>query len=102
MPPMRFNDGAADSKSHASAMKFGGEECVKDPVWSLGKAHASVTYRYCNLLLFRSLRLDHKLAPSVHLFHCLNAVDDEVHNDLLQLNAIPHDLENIFRQHRLD
>jgi len=47
------------------------------------------TDRYCDLLLVRPLRLDHKLARSAHLLHRLNAVDDEVHDDLLQLNAIP-------------
>ena len=27
---MRFNDGAADSKSHAGAVRFGGKEGIKD------------------------------------------------------------------------
>src|SRR5260370_26424600 len=43
------------------------------------------------LLVFLSLRLDCELSRPVHRLHRFNAVNHEVHDDLLQLHAIPPD-----------
>jgi hypothetical protein len=48
------------------------------------------------LVVFRSLRLDRELARSVHVLHRIDPIDHKVHEHLLQLHAIPHDLGNIF------
>jgi len=48
---MRFNDGAADAKSHAGPMELGGEEGIKDLVRLLRrKSHSGIADRHQNLL----------------------------------------------------
>jgi hypothetical protein len=42
------------------------------------------------------LRLDGQLTPSLHALRCLDAIDHEVHQDLLELHAITHDLGKIW------
>src|SRR2546422_11715019 len=100
---MRFKNGAADAKPHAGAVRLGGKEGIEDLVRLLrGKPYAGVADRDQKLLVFRSLRLDGKLTRSIHVFHGLDAVDHEVHQDLLQLYWIAHYLGKICRQLRPD
>src|SRR5438552_1301730 len=89
---MRFHDGAADTKSHTGTMNFGGEEGIKDLVCLRRQTHAGIADRYEELLIFSQPRLDGELPDNVHILHCIDAVCDEVHHDLLQLQAISHDL----------
>src|ERR1700730_3413376 len=62
---MRFNDGAADPKSHASAVRFGGKERIEDLVRLLGQPNASIADGHHNFLVFRSLRLDGELTRPI-------------------------------------
>jgi len=101
---MRFNDGAADAKSHAGAVGLGSKEGIEDLVSLLrGKPHAGIADRDRKLLVSRSLRLDSELAPLVHVLHPVHAaIDHEVHHHLLQLHAIAHELGKICSQLRPD
>jgi len=66
---MRFRDGAADAKSHASSMKLRGKERVEDPVRLLpGQPDAGIADRHRNVLVLCSLRPDGELARSVTSF----------------------------------
>src|SRR3954466_7734595 len=87
---VRFNDRAADAQPHPGAVRLRGEERFEYPVRELGeKSGAIVADRDDDLRVVRPLRLDHYLSRPVHVFHGIDAVDDEVHDDLLQLYAIP-------------
>src|SRR6202521_1879134 len=88
---MRFNDGAADPKSHTGAVSLGGKEGIEDLVRLLrGQPSAGIADRHHDLLAVRTPRADGKLARRIHLFHCIDAVHDEVHHDLLQLHTVSH------------
>src|SRR6266851_9415236 len=54
--------------------------------------HASIADRDQQLIILGLLRLDRKFAFSVHILHGIDAIEHEVHEDLLQLDAISHDL----------
>src|SRR5229473_4032096 len=100
---MRFNDRAADPQPHTGALNLRSEECIKDLVCLLRRqSHAGIADRQHDLLVFRSLRFDCEIPCPLHFLHCINAVDDEVHQHLLQLHAISHDLGNIGGQIRPD
>jgi hypothetical protein len=74
-------------------------DVVKDLIRLLrGQPFAGVADRDRKLLVIRSPRLDGKLARSIHILHRIYAVINEVHQDLLQLRAISHDLGKICRQ----
>src|SRR5258708_32889472 len=96
---MRFDDGAADEKSHAGPKGLGGKEGIEDLVRLLWRQpHAGIRDGHHNFLVSRSMRLDGKLARAVHVLHRVDAVDHEVHQHLLQLHRISHDLGKVFRQ----
>src|ERR1700682_48925 len=98
---MRFNDGAADPKSHAGAVSLSGKEGIEDLVRLLrGQPNAGVADRHHYLLALRTPRVDGKLARPIHIFHRIDAVHDEVHHDLLQLHTISHYLGKRLRQLR--
>ena len=93
---MRFDDGAANRQSHAGPIKLSGEECIENLVRLLRRQpHASISDAHHEFLIFCSLRLDSELAPPIHILHRGDAVHDEVHHDLLQLDPISLDLGKI-------
>jgi hypothetical protein len=93
---MRFDDGTADAKSHADALGLCCEERIEYLVLLLRRQpHACVADRNHQLLIFRPLRLDNNLAPLIDILHCIDAVHDEVHYDLLHLHWICHDFGKI-------
>jgi len=56
---MRFDNGAADPKSHTGAVRFSGEERIEHLVRLLwGQPHPGIADRHQKLLVFRSLRVD--------------------------------------------
>jgi len=98
---MRCNDGTTDGQSHTGPVSLRGKKRIEDLVRLLrGQPYAGIADGDHKLLVFRSPRLDGKLARPIHILHRINAVTDEVHHDLLQLHAISHDLGKICRQFR--
>jgi len=96
---MRFDYGAANRQSHAGPIKLCGEERIENLIRLLRRQpHAGISDAHHEFFIFRSLRLDGELALPIHILHRGDAVHYEVHHDLLQLNAIAHDLRNIYRQ----
>src|SRR5437870_6935149 len=84
---MRFNDGAADPKSHAGPMRFRGKERIKDLVRLLRRqAYAGIADRHHELLILRPLRFDGEFARPVSIFHSIDGIDHKVHEHLLQLH----------------
>jgi len=57
--PMRFDNRAADAKSHAGAVSLGGKEGVKDLICLVsGQSHAGIADRQQQFVVFGWLRLD--------------------------------------------
>src|SRR6266478_5026209 len=95
-PTMRFNDGAADAKPHAGAVRLRCKKRVEDLVRLLwGKPYTCIADGHQNLFFLRSLRLDGQLARPIHFLHRIDAVHDEIHQYLLQLHTISHDPRKI-------
>src|SRR6266481_8042325 len=81
---VRFNDGAADPKSHTGAVSLSGKEGVEDLLRLLrGQPHAGIADRHHYLFALRTPRIDGQRARPIHIFHRIDAVHDEVHHDLL-------------------
>jgi hypothetical protein len=98
---MRFDDGAADSKSHAGPVGLGSKEGIEDLLRLLwGQPHAVIADEHHKLLGFRSLRLGDWFPRPIHILHRIDAVHEEIHHDLLQLHTISQDLGKVFRQLR--
>src|SRR6202171_2893734 len=96
---MRFHDRTADAKSHTRAMTLGGKEGVEDLICLLrGQSHAGVADGYHKFLILDSLRSNSELALCIQAFHRIDAVDHEVHEHLLQLHTVSHDLGKICGQ----
>src|SRR5713101_2573561 len=84
-------------------MKLRGKECIEDLIRMVGgQSHAGNADRDQQLTILGLLRLDRKFAFSVHILHGIDAIEREVHEDLLQLDAISHDLGKNCRQLRSD
>src|ERR1700716_3696845 len=79
---MRCKDGTADGQSHTGSVNLRGKKRIEDLVRLLrGQPYAGIADGDHKLLVFRSPRLDGKLARPLHILHRINAVTDEVHHD---------------------
>src|SRR5260370_15142575 len=93
---VRLDDGPADAKPHAGPVRLGSKESIEDLFLLLWRQpYAVVTDGHNNFLAFRSLRPDVELALPIRILHRFDAVDHEVHQHLLQLHAVGHDLGKI-------
>src|SRR6266404_9067249 len=100
---MRLNDGPADGESHTRAVRLGGKERLENLVPLLrGQTHSAISDGHQNLLVFRSLRFDSELARPMHILHRIHAIEHEVHQHLMKLQAIYQDIGKICGQLRSD
>src|ERR1700682_1499338 len=99
---VRFNNGAADPQSHARAVSLGGKERIKELVYLLRwQPRAGIADRDEHLtILTTALRLDGELARPIHSLHRINAVHHEVHQHLLELHSMSHDLREVCSEFR--
>src|ERR1700730_10264304 len=87
---VRLHNGTADSQSHAAALRLGRIKRRKDLFHLLlWQSHARVTDGELELTVLQ-FRLHRKLSAGV--LHGLDAVKHEVHEHLLQLHTVYHDL----------
>src|SRR5580692_7209781 len=97
---MRFHNGTTDSQPHPAALRLSGEEGRKDLVTTANRqSWPSVADRQ-QYLTVPQLRFHRKL--SAGFIHRFNGIEHEVHEDLLQLNAVRHDFRESggkFRSH---
>src|SRR6202041_2896850 len=76
----------------------GRKECAEDLFRLLrGQSHTGIADRDQQLSI-AGFRLDGKLASANRFLHSINAVDHEIHQHLLQLHTIRHDLGYICSQ----
>src|ERR1700739_4620911 len=95
-PTMRLNDRPADAKPHTGAVCFSRKERIEDILRHLrGEPYARITQRNKNLLALISLRLDGELSCSIDFLHRFDAIDEQIHHNLLQLQTISNDLRQI-------
>ena len=84
---MRIDDFAAEGESDAGAVWLGGEERLENTFRSLDrKPDARITDRNHQLTVSAPLRRYRERAATS--FHGLDAIEHEVHENLLQLNTI--------------
>src|SRR5271165_3981298 len=84
---MRLDDPPTDGQSHTGALRFCREECVENALGLIDrKTDARITHRNLELAMLGPFRCDGQF--TTRLSHCLDAVEHEVHQNLLQLHAI--------------
>src|SRR5580700_12190292 len=84
---MRLDGSATEGESYAGAGRLGGEESLENAFRSLDrKPDAQITDRNHQLTAFDLLRRYHERAATS--FRSLDAIEDEVHENLLHLNTI--------------
>src|ERR1700735_4429277 len=89
-----FNDGTADRQAHASSLRLRGIESTEQPVRVFaGKTNAGIGNGDEQEPLFSALRPDSNLAGAVR--YGFNAIQQQVHQYLLQLLAVGHDLREL-------
>src|SRR6516225_4057102 len=100
---MSIDDGAAYRQPHACSSGLRGVEGVEDSIemrWiDAGPGIADGHEGACMVLL----GADHQLSwPLLYRAHCFSRVQNQVHQDLLQLNAIPQNRKQSIRKPGLD
>src|ERR1700735_4129485 len=86
-----FNDGTADRQAHASSLRLRGIESTEQPVRVFaGKTNAGISNGDEQEPLSGALRPESNLARAFR--YSLYAIEQKVHQYLLQLHAICHDL----------
>src|SRR5258707_912210 len=90
--PMRPNDRPTDRQPHTSPVILGRKECPEDLVLLLrGQSYTGIADRDQQLSI-AGFRPDDKLTSASGSLHGIDAVEHEVHEDLLQLDTVCHDL----------
>ena|ERR1700742_2743372 len=98
---MRFYDRSADGKPHSHAIFFGGEESIEDLVEICYSNTLIPDLSEEHTVLFPGM--DHKyLRPVSDSLHRFYGVQYQIHQDLLDLDLISHNLGEIFRQLKID
>jgi hypothetical protein len=97
--PMLFNDGTAYRQTYADTMGFRGEERIENLIHRQRRQpNAGIADGHRDLSILRWLQLYSELPCPVPVVHRLDAVDHEVHQNLLQLHAVSCDLRQSFHQ----
>ncbi len=94
-PAVGLDDRTADGQPHTSPVIFGRKECIEDLFRLLRrKSPTGITDRDQQLSI-AGFRPDGKLTSARHSLHGIDAVEHEVHENLLQLHAVRHDVGKI-------
>src|ERR1700730_5977412 len=92
---MRLNDLPTDWQPHNKPAILGHKECPEDLVRVFGgQSHAGIADRDQQLTII-GFRLDGKLTSAIRSLHGIDAVEHEVHENLLELHTVCHDLGKI-------
>src|SRR6267154_2494805 len=92
-PAMRLNNRSANREPHTGPLRFRRKKCLENLIRLLRRqAHSRVADRHYNFFVFCFLRLNQQLSLPIHIFHRLDAIDHQVHKNLLQQHAISHHL----------
>src|ERR1700730_6832756 len=92
---MRLNDRPTDGQPHANPLILGSKECPEDLVRLLrAQSRTGIADRDQQLTMV-GFRLDGKLTSATRFLHGIDAIEHEVHENLLQLHTVCHDLGKI-------
>src|SRR2546430_272778 len=92
---MRLNDRPTDGQPHTRPVILGRKECPEDLVRLLrGQSHTGIADRDQQLTI-ADFRLDGKLTSATRFLHGVDAVEHEVHENLLQLHTVCHHLGKV-------
>src|SRR5260370_11573260 len=92
---MRLNDRPTDRQPHTSSVILGGKKCPENLVRLLRRqSHTSIADRDQQLSI-SGFRLDGKLTSASRSLDSIDAVEHEVHENLLQLDTVCSDLGKI-------
>jgi len=95
---MGLDDRAADGQAHTSAVILGGKECFEDLFRLLGwQSHTGIADGDQHLTVV-GLRLDSELTFATSFLHGIDTVEHEVHENLLELHMVCHDLGKILSE----
>src|SRR5467141_4643606 len=95
---MRLNDRPTDGQPHTSPVILGRKECLEDLLrLLLRQSHAGIAHRNQQLTV-AGFRLDGEFTSATRFLHGVDAVEHEIHEDLLQLDTIGHDLGKVLRE----
>src|SRR5215510_4124886 len=84
---MRLDDPAADGQPHAGSTRLGGEKRVENALRaSFGKPNPGIAHGNKQLTILSPHRGDVQFADL--LLHGLDAIEHEIHQNLLQLHAV--------------
>src|SRR5437763_1479872 len=92
---MRLNDRPTNGQPHTGPLILGCKECPEDLVRLLrGQSHSGIPDRDQQLTI-AGFRLDGKLTSARRFLHSIDAVEHEVHENLLQLHTVCHHLGKV-------
>src|SRR6266403_1331470 len=93
---MRLDNRAADWESHTGTVSFRGEERAED-LFGLQRrqSDAGIANRDQQLAILDWLRAYRKFTIGAYVLHGVDAIEHQVHEYLLQLDAVCHDLGKI-------
>src|ERR1700720_2448714 len=95
VPAMRLNDRPTDRQGHTSPVILGSKECFENLVrLTWGQSHTGIVDRDQHLTVV-GFRLDGKLTSATHFLHGIDAIEHEIHENLLKLHTVCHDLGKI-------
>src|ERR1700677_2958796 len=87
--PVGLNNRLADTKSHPRPLFLGGKERIEDLAGLVSrKSYAGIFHRYQKLFVAITLCAERELTRAIDGLHRLDPVDHQIHDDLLQLNAV--------------
>src|SRR5882724_5146768 len=93
---MRLDNRTADWKSHTGTVNLGGEERTEDLFVLLQRqSDASIADRDHQLAILDSLRPYRKFTCGTYVLHGVDTIEHQVHEYLLQLDTVCHNLGKI-------
>src|SRR6267142_1988475 len=92
-PAVGFDNGPANREPHTGPLRLRRKKCFENLIRLLRRqAHSCVADRNYNLFVFCLLRLNQQLSLPIHIFHRFDAIEHQIHKNLLQQHAISHHL----------
>src|SRR5258708_9576584 len=89
---MRLDDRATDGQPHTGSVNLGRKECPEGLVRLLRRQSPTGIADQDQQLTIAGFGLDDELASATRFLHSIDAVEHEVHENLLQLHTVRHDL----------
>src|SRR6185437_12153592 len=103
MAAVRFDYGPADGQSHTSALRLSCEERIEDFLlvfWP--QSHTGIADRYQDVGFAFSPRRDRKPTTRTFILHGFDAVEYQIHENLLYLDTISIDAGEAVAQFAMD